>query len=52
MPKFNQKKNKPVILETNLSSLEEELQDIDIPKDKFDNLRKEKQGRLIFFEKC
>ena len=31
-------KNKDVIIETYLSSLEEKLLDIDIPKDKFNNL--------------
>ena len=34
-------KNKDVIIETYLSSLEEKLLDIDIPKDKFNNLNKE-----------
>ena len=34
-------KNKNVIIETYLSSLEEKLLNIDIPKDKFNNLNKE-----------
>ena len=43
--KFNPK-NKDVILEIYLSSLEEKLLDIDIPKDKFNNLSKEERDAL------
>ena len=39
-------KNKDVIIETYLSSLEEELLDIDIPKDTFNNLIKEERDAL------
>ena len=39
-------KNKDVIIETYLSSLEEKLLDIDIPKDKFNNLSKEERDAL------
>ena len=39
-------KNKDVITETYLSSLEEKLLDIDIPKDKFSNLSKEERDAL------
>ena len=39
-------KNKDVIIETYLSSLEEKLEDIDIPKDKFNNLSKEERDAL------
>ena len=39
-------KNKGVIIETYLSSLEEKLLDIDIPKDKFNNLSKEQRDAL------
>ena len=39
-------KNKGVIIETYLSSLEEKLLDIDIPKDKFNNLSKEESDAL------
>ena len=41
-------KNKDVIIETYLSSLEEKLLDIDIPKDKFNNLSKEERDALYF----
>ena len=44
-PTFNPK-NKDVIIETYLSSLEEKLLDIDIPKDKFNNLSKEERDAL------
>ena len=39
-------KNKDIIIETYLSSLEERLLDIDISKDKFNNLRKEERDAL------
>ena len=39
-------KNKDVIIETYLSSLEVKLLDIDIPKDKFNNLSKEERDAL------
>ena len=39
-------KNKDIIIETYLSFLEEKLLDIDIPKDKFNNLSKEKRDAL------
>ena len=39
-------KNKDVIIETYLSSLEKKLLDIDIPKDKFNNLSKEERDAL------
>ena len=39
-------KNKDVTIETYLSSLEENLLDIDIPKDKFNNLSKEERDAL------
>ena len=39
-------KDKDVIIETYLSSLEEKLLDIDIPKDKFNNLSKEETDAL------
>ena len=39
-------KNKDVIIETYLSSLEEKPLDIDIPKDKFNNLSKEERDAL------
>ena len=39
-------KNKDVIIETHLTSLEEKFLDIDIPKDEFNNLSKE-----LFLEK-
>ena len=39
-------KNKDVIIETYLSSLEEKLLDIDTPKDKFNNLSKEERDAL------
>ena len=39
-------KNKDVIVETYISSLEEKLLDIDIPKDKFNNLSKEERDAL------
>ena len=39
-------KNKDVIIETYLSSLEEKLLDIEIPKDKFNNLSKEERDAL------
>ena len=39
-------KDKDVIIETYLSSLEEKLLDIDIPKDKFNNLSKEERDAL------
>ena len=39
-------KNKDVIIETYLSSLEEKLLDIDIPKDKFNNLSEEERDAL------
>ena len=39
-------KNKDVIIETYLSSLEEKLLEIDIPKDKFNNLSKEERNAL------
>ena len=46
-PKFTfNPKNKDVIIETYLSSLEEKLLDIDIPKDKFNNLGKEERDAL------
>ena len=46
-PKFTfNPKNKDVITETYLSSLEEKLLDIDIPKDKFNNLSKEDRDIL------
>ena len=46
-PKFTfNPKNKDVITETYLSSLEEKLLDIDIPKDKFNNLSKEERDIL------
>ena len=44
-PTFNPK-NKDVIIETYLSSLEERLLDTDIPKDKFNNLSKEERRDL------
>ena len=45
---FNQTrtKNKDAVIETYLSSLEEKFLDIDIPKDKFNNLRKEERDVL------
>ena len=43
-------KTKIVIVQTSLSSLEKKVLDIDIPKDKFNNLCKEGGVRLIFFE--
>ena len=39
-------KYKDVIIETYLSSLEEKLLDIDIPKNKFNNLSKEERDAL------
>ena len=39
-------KDKDVIIETYLSSLKEKLLDIDIPKDKFNNLSKEERDAL------
>ena len=39
-------KDKDVIIDTYLSSLEEKLLDIDIPKDKFNNLSKEETDAL------
>ena len=39
-------KNKDVIIETFLSSLEENLLDIDIPKDKFNNLSEEERDAM------
>ena len=39
-------KNNDVFIETYLSSLEEKLLDIDIPKDKFNNLSKEERDAL------
>ena len=39
-------KNKDVIIETHLSSLQVKLLDIDIPKDKFNNLSKEERDAL------
>ena len=47
MPKstFNPK-NKDVIIEIYLSCLEEKLVDIDIPKDKFNNLSKEERDAI------
>ena len=42
---FNSK-DKEVIIETYLSSQEDKLRDIDIPKDKFNNLRKEERDAL------
>ena len=39
-------KNKGAIIETYLSSLEEKFLDIDIPKDKFNNLSKEERDVL------
>ena len=39
-------KNKDVIIDTYLSSLEKKLLDIDIFKDKFNNLNKEKRDAL------
>ena len=39
-------KNKDVIIETYLSSFEEKLLDIEIPKDKFNNLSKEERDAL------
>ena len=43
-------KNKDVIIETYLSFLEEKLLDIDIPKDKFNNLREEERDALYFLK--
>ena len=43
--RFNPK-NKDVIIETYLTSLEEKLLDIDIPKHKFNNLSKEEKKPL------
>ena len=43
-------KNKDVIIETYLSSLEEKLLDIDIPKDKFNNLSKGDRDALHSLE--
>ena len=40
-------KNKDVFIETYLSSLEEKLLDIDIPKDKFNNLSKEEKDAFF-----
>ena len=40
-------KNKDAIIETYLSFLEENFLDIDIPKDKFDNLSKEERDASI-----
>ena len=42
---FNSK-SKDVVIETYLSSFEEKLLDIDIPKDKFNNLSKEERDAL------
>ena len=42
---FNSKR-KDVVIETYLSSFEEKLLDVDIPKDKFNNLSKEERGAL------
>ena len=39
-------KNKDVVIETYLTSLEEKLLDNDIPKDKFNNLSKEERNAL------
>ena len=44
-------KNKDVIIETYLSSLEEKLLDIDIARDKFNSFSKEGRDTLTFFEK-
>ena len=44
-------KNKDVIIETYLSSLEEKTLDIDIPKDKFNNLSKEEGDALYSLKK-
>ena len=43
-------KNKDVIIETYLSSLEEKLRDIDIAKDKFNNLSKEERDVFYFLK--
>ena len=44
-------KNKDVITETYLSSLEEKLLDNDIPKDKFNNLSKRDRDALYSLKK-
>ena len=43
-------KNKDAIIETYLSFLEENFLDIDIPKDKFDNLSKEEGDACILWK--
>ena len=43
-------KNKDIVIETYLSSLEEKILDIDIPKDKFNNLSKEERDALYSFK--
>ena len=43
-------KNKDVIIETYLSSLEEKLLDIDIPKNKFNNLSNEERNALYYLK--
>ena len=50
-PKFTfNPKNNDVMIETYLSSFEEKLLDVDIPKDKFNNLSKEERDALYYLK--